>query len=155
MLENDAEARNRARKLRHKALVGSIALSCATDRRDALAAAHHAGSFDRRFHRHARAAVSRRRRCRRKTRALERASTAERYSPAVHLPDVCAAGNTGRVRAVSNDASSASIDNAPGIGDGGRDGLPGNTAELPEGSGDGSRRWSSVSRARHDPRRCT
>ncbi|MFZ0882574.1 MAG: energy transducer TonB [Candidatus Acidiferrales bacterium] len=137
MLENDAEARNRARKLRHKALVGSIAFEAALIGAMLLwplitpgvltggfivtpAPPYHGGGD-----------------------VVERHALSNAHPPpsATRPQSICLmcvppAIPVG-VRAVSNDASSASIDNAPGIGDGGRDGLPGDGPILPGGIGDG------------------
>ena len=105
MLENDAEARNRARKLRQKALVASIVFEAALIGAMLLWPLITPGVLTGRVHRHARAAISRRRRRCRKTPALERASAGERYSHAARLPDVCTAGSSQSVRALSNDAA--------------------------------------------------
>ena len=132
MLENDAEARSRARKLRQKALVASIVFEAALVGAMLLwplitpgvltgafivtpTPPYHGGGD-----------------------AAERRPHSDAHPPAstTHTQPVCVTcappSVPDHVRAMSNDGASASIDNAPGIGDGGMDGPPGNGSIIPE-----------------------
>ena len=136
MLENDAEARSRARKLRQKALVASIVFEAALVGAMLLwplitpgvltgafivtpTPPYHGGGD-----------------------AAERRPHSDAHPPAstTHTQPVCVTcappSVPDHVRAMSNDGASASIDNAPGIGDGGMDGPPGDGLIIPGGIGD-------------------
>ncbi len=137
MLENDAEARKRARKLRQKALVASIIFEAAligamllwplitpgvlTGRFIVTPAPPYHGGGD----------------------SIERHTVSSAHPPAsaTHAPAICLmcappAIPVG-VRVVHDPAGSTSIDNAPGIGDGTGDGPSGDGPILPGGIGDG------------------
>lgn len=137
MLENDAEAGNRARKLRQKALVASIVFEAAligamllwplitpgvlTGRFIVTPAPPYHGGGD----------------------SVERHTVSSARPPAstTHAPAVCLmcappSVPTG-VRAVHDAAGSTSLDNAPGIGDGGTNGPPGIGSVVPGGLNDG------------------
>jgi protein TonB len=135
MLENDQEARNRARKLRQKALVASIVFEAAligamllwplitpgvlTGRFIVTPAPPYHGGGD----------------------AAERRPLSNSHAPAsaTHVSPICVMCAPPMVpnhlRALSNDAANVSIDNAPGIGDG-INGPPGFSSVVPGGSGD-------------------
>jgi periplasmic protein TonB len=136
MLENDAEARSRARKLRQKALVASIVFEAALigamlvwplitpgvlpARFNITPAPPYHGGGD----------------------SVERhmASSAHPPTHATNRPPICVmcapAVIASQVHAAS-DAATASVDNAPGIGDGGTTGPPGHGSVIPGGMGDG------------------
>jgi periplasmic protein TonB len=136
MLENDQEARNRARKLRQKALVASIVFEAAligamllwplitpgvlTGRFIVTPAPPYHGGGD----------------------AAERRPLSNSHPPAsaAHVSPICVMCAPpmvpNHVRALSNAAASASIDNAPGIGDG-INGPSGFSSVVPGGLGDG------------------
>lgn len=137
MLENDAEARIRGRKLRQKALVASIVFEAAligamllwplitpgvlTGRFIVTPAPPYHGGGD----------------------SVERHTVSSARPPAnaAHAPALCLmcappAVPVG-VRAVHDAAGSTSLDNAPGMGDGGTDGPPGDSSFIPGGIGDG------------------
>jgi protein TonB len=136
MLENDAEARRRARKLRQKALVASILFEAAllgamlvwplitpgvlSDRLIVTPAPPYHGGGN----------------------SAERQPLSNAHPPAsiANRPRFClmcapAIAPT-QVGALS-DASGANVDNAPGIGDGGIHGPPGDGPLIPVGIGDG------------------
>jgi protein TonB len=137
MLENDAEARHRARKLRQKALVASIAFEVAlivamllwplitpgvlTGRFIVTPAPPYHGGND----------------------SGERhpLSNAHPQVSTTHAPAICLMCTPPAapidMRAVNNAAASASLDDAPGIGDGGINGPPGASSFVPGGSNDG------------------
>jgi periplasmic protein TonB len=137
MLENDAEARNRARKLRQKALVASIVFEAAligamllwplitpgvlTGRFIVTPAPPYHGGSD----------------------AAERRALSNSHPPAnaTHVSPICAmcAPPTvpNHVRALSNDAASVNVDNAPGIGDNGTIGPSGDGLVIPDSIGGG------------------
>jgi protein TonB len=136
MLENDQEARNRARKLRQKALVASIVFEAAligamllwplitpgvlTGRFIVTPAPPYHGGGD----------------------SVERHTVSSARPPAnasLSQPVcfMCAPPKVpDHVRAIGNDAASANIENAPGIGDG-INGPPGFSSVVPGGLGDG------------------
>ncbi|MGC1999655.1 MAG: energy transducer TonB [Candidatus Acidiferrales bacterium] len=138
MLENDTEARNRARKLRQKALVASIAFEAAliaamllwplitpgvlTGRFIVTPAPPYHGGGD---------SVERRR-----TVSSAHPPASASHAPAICLmcaPPIVQVG----IRAVQDAAESTSLDNAPGIGDGGTIGPAGFGSVVPGGSSDG------------------
>ena len=137
MLENDVEARNRARKLRQKALVASIVFEAALIGAMLLWPLITPGVLTGRFivtpappYRGGGDAVV--------TRPL---SNAHPPASATHAPAICLmcappAIPVG-VRAVHDAADGASLDNAPGIGVSGIDGPPGFGPVVLGGSGDG------------------
>lgn len=136
MLENDAEARNRATRLRQKALVASIVFEAALIGAMLLWPLITPGVLTGRFivtpappyHGGGDAAD---RRPLSNARPLANASHAQRacfMCAPLKVPD--------HPRAVGNDAASANIDNAPGIGDG-INGPSGFRSVVPGGSGDG------------------
>jgi TonB family protein len=136
MLENDIEAHRRARKLRQRALVASIVFEAAllgamlvwplitpgvlTGRFNVTPAPpYHGGG----------SAVG-----------THRASSAHSPSNTTHALRICVMCAPPRVpnhASVTNDAPSASVDNAPGIGDGGVAGPPGVGTIIPGGIDDG------------------
>lgn len=137
MLENDAEARSRARKLRQKALVASIVFEAALiaamlvwplitpgvlpGRFNVTPAPPYHGGAD----------------------SVERHMASSSAHPPAnannrpHLCVMCAPAVIASQVHAATDAASASIDNAPGIGDGGINGPPGDGPLIPGGALDG------------------
>jgi periplasmic protein TonB len=139
MLENDAEARNRARKSRRKALVASTVFEVAligsmllwplitpgvlTGRFIVTPAPPYHGGGD--------------------TAERHPLSNARPPASAAHAPVICLMCAPPSVpigvRAVHDAGGSTSLDNAPGIGDGGVNGPPGFGPVIPGGFTDGKR----------------
>ena len=135
MLENDVEARDRARKLRQKALVASIVFEAALLSAMLLWPLITPGVLPGRFN------VTPAPPYHGGGNAVEthRASSAHSSSNTTHRLRICVMCAPPRVRthaSVTNETASASVDNAPGFGDGGIHGPPGDGPVIPDAIGD-------------------
>jgi periplasmic protein TonB len=136
MLENDVEARSRARKLRHKALIASIVFEAALLGAMLVWPLITPGVLQGRF------IVTPAPPYHGGGGAVETHPVSNRHPPAnaTNRPYICLtcapAVIPTRVRAFS-DAPGANVDSAPGIGDGGINGPPGDGAIVPGGNDDG------------------
>jgi periplasmic protein TonB len=136
MLEDDVEARSRARKLRQKALVASIVFEAALLGAMLVWPLITPGVLQGRFivtptppyHGGGGAA---------ETRPASNAHPPAHVTNRPHICLMCAPAVIPRQVRDFNDAPGASVDNAPGIGDGGINGPPGDGAIVPGRNDDG------------------
>ena len=136
MLENDVEARSRARKLRQKALIASIVFEAALLGAMLVWPLITPGVLQARFivtptppYHGGGGAVE--------TRPASNAHPPANATDRPHICLMCASAVIPAQARDFSDAPGASVDNAPGIGDGGINGPPGDGAIVPGGNDDG------------------
>jgi TonB family protein len=135
MLENDVEARSRARKLRQKALVASIVFEAALLSAMLVWPLITPGVLSGRFNvtpappYHGGGSAG-------ETHRASSAHSSSNTTRTLRICVMCARPRVPNHPSVTNDAPSASVDNAPGIGDGGINAPPGDGPIILDAIGD-------------------